>query len=84
MRWHGLRLGVDIEPEQATYTLRDGGDADARLAFRHNDKDVTVTIGAPVTEPVRKRTPMLPRPLQPAGREPAGPTVPRARRRRRS
>jgi alpha,alpha-trehalose phosphorylase len=74
VRWHGLRLGVDIEPDRATYTLRDG--TDASLAFRHNGKDVTVTTATPFTEPISRRTPMLPRPPQPPGREPIHPSEP--------
>jgi trehalose/maltose hydrolase-like predicted phosphorylase len=68
VRWHGLLLDVDIEPDQATYTLRDG--PDSSLAFRHDGKDVTVTTGKPVTEQISRRRPMLPRPPQPPGREP--------------
>ena len=48
VRWRGLRLGVDIEPDRTTYTLRGG--ADSSLTFRHNEKDVTVTTVKPVTE----------------------------------
>jgi alpha,alpha-trehalose phosphorylase len=69
VRWRGQLLGVDIEPDRATYTLRDG--PDGSLAFRHDGRDVTVTTGMPLTEPIGKRTPMLPRPPQPPGREPA-------------
>jgi alpha,alpha-trehalose phosphorylase len=72
VRWRGLRLGVDIEPDQATYTLRDG--PDGSLAFRHDSKDITVTTATPVTQPITKRPPMLPRPPQPPGREPAHPS----------
>jgi trehalose/maltose hydrolase-like predicted phosphorylase len=72
LRWRDLRLGVDIEPDRVTYTVRDG--TDASLTFRHNGKDVTVTSGTPVTEPIGKRPPMLPRPPQPPGREPAHPS----------
>ena len=68
VRWRGLLLGVDIEPDRATYTLRDG--PDSSLSFRHNKKDLTVTTGEPVTERITKRPPMLPRPPQPPGREP--------------
>jgi alpha,alpha-trehalose phosphorylase len=71
LRWRGLLLGVDIEPDRASYTLRDG--PDGSLAFRHDGKDVTVTTATPVTEPTSKRTPMLPRPPQPPGREPTHP-----------
>jgi alpha,alpha-trehalose phosphorylase len=69
VRWRGLRLGVDIEPGHATYTLRDGPDA-ASLSLRHDQKDVTVTTEAPVTERINKRPQMLPCPPQPPGREP--------------
>jgi alpha,alpha-trehalose phosphorylase len=71
LRWRGLLLGVDVEPDRATYTLRDG--PDGSLAFRHDGKDVTVTTGTPVTEPISKRPSMLPRPPQPPGREPTHP-----------
>jgi alpha,alpha-trehalose phosphorylase len=74
VRWHGLRLGVDIQPDRVTYTLRDG--TDASLAFRHNGNDVTVTTGKPITEQISRRLPMLPRPPQPPGREPTHPGAP--------
>jgi trehalose/maltose hydrolase-like predicted phosphorylase len=72
LRWHGLRLGVDIAPDRATYTLQDG--TDASLTFRHNGTTVTVSSGTAVTRPVTKRLHMLPRPPQPPGREPAHPS----------
>ena len=68
VQWHGLRLGVDIEPDRATYTLRDG--PDSSLAFHHNGKKVSVTTEKPVVEQVSRRSTMLPRPQQPSGREP--------------
>jgi len=68
VRWHGLRIGVDVEQDQVTYTLRDG--TDSSLVFRHNGEEVTVTTGESVTQPISKRRPMLPRPPQPPGREP--------------
>jgi alpha,alpha-trehalose phosphorylase len=71
LRWRGHRLDVDIEPDRATYTLRDG--TGSSLAFRHDGKDVTVTTGTPRTEPIGKRVPRLRRPPQPPGREPAHP-----------
>ena len=74
MRWHGLQLEVDIEPDRVTYTLRDG--TDASLAFRHNGKDATVATGKPITEQISRRLPMLPRPPQPPGREPTHPGAP--------
>ena len=72
LRWRSLRLDVDIEPDRVTYAVRDG--TDASLTFRHNGKDLTVTSGTPVTEPISKRLPTLPRPPQPPGREPAHPS----------
>lgn len=68
IRWCGLRLAVDIEQHQATYTLRDG--PDASLSLHHNGKLVTVTAATPVVEPVTRREPMLPTPPPPPGREP--------------
>jgi len=69
VRWRGLRLGVDVGPRQVTYTVGDG--AEATLDLRHAGEDVTVTAREPVTRQLDKRTPLLPRPPQPPGREPA-------------
>ena len=68
VRWRGLRMGVDVEQGQVTYTLRDG--TDSSLVFHHNGEEVTVTTGKSVTQPISKRRPMLPRPPQPPGRNP--------------
>jgi alpha,alpha-trehalose phosphorylase len=68
LRWHDLRLDVDIESNQVTYTLRDG--MDSELVLRHHGEDVTVTARKPVTVPISRRVPLLPRPPQPPGREP--------------
>ena len=68
LQWRGLRLEVDIEPGRATYGLRDK--TDSTLAFRHHGEEITVTAGKPVTAPISKRPPLLPRPPQPPGREP--------------
>ena len=69
IRWRGLRLCVDIGPEEATYTLRDG--ADAFLVLHHAGDEVTVHVGQPITRKVVPREPLLSRPEQPVGREPA-------------
>jgi alpha,alpha-trehalose phosphorylase len=61
-------MGVDVEPDRVTHTLRDA--TDSSLTFRHDGKAVTVTTGEPVVEQTVKRVPMLPRPPQPPGREP--------------
>jgi alpha,alpha-trehalose phosphorylase len=69
LRWRGLRLRVDVLPDRATYSLRDG--EGASLTFRHGKDDVTVRVGTPVSRPIAKRPPLLARPQQPKGREPA-------------
>jgi alpha,alpha-trehalose phosphorylase len=76
LRWRGLLLDVDIQPDRATYTLRDG--TDSSLAFRHDGRDITVTTAMPVTETISKRAPLLPRPPQPPGREPTHPSMSRS------
>jgi alpha,alpha-trehalose phosphorylase len=76
VRWRGLLMGVDVEPDRVTYTLRDG--AGSSLTFRHNGEEVTVTTGKPVVQRISKRPPMLPRPPQPPGREPRRRRVPQS------
>jgi len=68
IRWRGLRLMVDVHTEQVTYSVRDG-DGDT-LRLRHAGEDIEVRAGEPVTRPLVKRVPMLPRPPLPVGREP--------------
>ena len=48
IRWRGLWLGVDIEPDRATYTLRNGLTPRCRSAT--TTRHVTVTTGEPLTE----------------------------------
>ncbi len=62
----GCRLKVDISHDAATYTVTEG--ESMRLA--HHGKTVTVTADKPITLPIDSLQP-LPRPKQPAGREPA-------------
>jgi trehalose/maltose hydrolase-like predicted phosphorylase len=69
VRWHGLRLAVDVAHHEVTYTLRDGEDASVTLL--HAGEEVEVTAAEPVTRALGKRVPLLPRPVQPPGREPA-------------
>jgi alpha,alpha-trehalose phosphorylase len=68
IRWQNLRLTVDVHPDDVTYAI----DANARsgLLLRHAGEEITVTAGAPITRPLRKRTPLLQRPMQPPGRAP--------------
>jgi trehalose/maltose hydrolase-like predicted phosphorylase len=68
LRWHGMRLTVEVQPDRVTYTLRDG--ADASLTLRHAGEELTVTVGEPVTRKLTARTPLLPPPQQPPGRAP--------------
>ncbi|HEV7653175.1 MAG TPA: glycosyl hydrolase family 65 protein [Mycobacteriales bacterium] len=68
LRWRGMRLGVEVEAEQVTYSLRDG--TGGSLTFRHAGEDLTVTVDAPVTRDLQPREPLLPAPQQPPGRAP--------------
>jgi len=69
VQWRGQRLEVDIEPGRATYGLRDRTDS-AWWRSATTGEEVTVAAGKPVTAPISKRPPLLPRPPQPPGREP--------------
>jgi alpha,alpha-trehalose phosphorylase len=69
LHWHGVRLLVDVRHGSVTYSVRDG--ADARLVLQHAGEEVEVTSASAVTRPLRPRRPLLPRPQQPPGREPA-------------
>ncbi|MBS1692300.1 MAG: glycoside hydrolase family 65 protein [Actinobacteria bacterium] len=69
LRWRNFRLTVDADHDTVTYTLRDGPDGE--LTIRHAGHDLTMRTGSAATKPIRRRTPLLPPPQQPAGREPA-------------
>jgi alpha,alpha-trehalose phosphorylase len=62
----GLRLRVETDGQQATYSLNDDG---RPLELLHHGEPVTVILGKPVTLPVPP-APTRPRPIQPKGREP--------------
>ncbi|MEV8376160.1 glycoside hydrolase family 65 protein [Kribbella sp. NPDC056861] len=68
VRWHGVRLCVEIGREQVTYSVHDGPDASVTLF--HAGEELEVTAGKPVTCALLPRKPLLPRPTQPVGREP--------------
>jgi trehalose/maltose hydrolase-like predicted phosphorylase len=68
LRWRNCRLRVEITGEEATYSLRDG--TTGVLTFRHGDETLTLHAGDSVIRKIAKRTPLLPRPSQPVGREP--------------
>lgn len=69
LRWRGLRLRVEIDHHEATYSL--GGGADSVLGLRHDGEDVELTPAKPVTKTLAPPTPLLPPPPQPPGRIPA-------------
>jgi trehalose/maltose hydrolase-like predicted phosphorylase len=68
VRWRGLRLRVDVNADQVTYTIRDGGDSG--LVLLHAGEEIEVKTGVPVARALVKRIPLLPRPPQPVGRAP--------------
>jgi alpha,alpha-trehalose phosphorylase len=68
LRWRDFRVTVDANHSDVTYTVRDG--PSGKLLIRHAGEDVELSTDAPTTIAVRKRTPLLPPPPQPPGREP--------------
>jgi trehalose/maltose hydrolase-like predicted phosphorylase len=68
LRWRDFRVTVDANHSDVTYTVRDG--PGGKLLIRHAGDDVELSTEAPTTIAVRKRTPLLPPPAQPPGREP--------------
>ena len=68
IRWRGARLKVEIDPVSVKYSVHDG--EDAQVSIRHAGEEITVTADRPVIRTLEKRTPLLPRPPQPPGREP--------------
>jgi alpha,alpha-trehalose phosphorylase len=67
--WRGLRLRVNVNAEEVTYSLRNGGGS-ARLTLVHHGKEIEVTQVRPVTMPIPLAMPVGPAPTQPAGRAP--------------
>ncbi|KUI30168.1 glycosyl hydrolase [Mycobacterium sp. IS-1742] len=68
LRWRDFRLTVHARHDEVTYTLRDG--PDGRLAIRHAGEEIVLSTQEPTTVKVQHRTPLLPPPSQPPGREP--------------
>lgn len=68
LRWRDVRLLVDVEHDQVTYSVRDG--AHVSLQLRHAGEDIEVTTDRPVTRTLHRRRPLLPPPSQPPGRAP--------------
>ncbi len=69
--WRGLRLRVDVRPDETTYSLRAGEGENARLELLHHGELVSVTCAEAVTRPVPPAHPIGPAPQQPVGRAPA-------------
>ncbi|WP_433389400.1 glycoside hydrolase family 65 protein [Micromonospora sp. KLBMP9576] len=69
LRWRGLRLRVDVRPEQTTYALRHGDPGDV-LELRHHGELVRVTCAEPVTMPIPPAEVSGPPPEQAPGRAP--------------
>ncbi|MCU1692140.1 MAG: putative glycosyl hydrolase [Frankiales bacterium] len=70
LRRQGVRLHVEVTHDAVTCSLPDAAE-DAVLPLLLCGQRVEVRGGAPVTQPLVPRTPLLPRPTQPPGREPA-------------
>ncbi|WP_051053642.1 glycoside hydrolase family 65 protein [Mycolicibacterium chubuense] len=68
LRWRDFRVTVEATHTSVTYTLRDG--PHTTLTIRHAGEPLEITTDSPTRAPVRPRTPLLPPPPQPAGREP--------------
>jgi trehalose/maltose hydrolase-like predicted phosphorylase len=58
LRWRDFRLTVDVNHEEATYTLRDGPGGE--LTIRHDGEDLELSTSAPTTITLKKREPLLP------------------------
>jgi alpha,alpha-trehalose phosphorylase len=67
VHWRGTRLRVEVAEGTATYSLRDHGGS---IRIFHLDEEITVSTDAPVTMKLQRADPLLPEPVQPAGRAP--------------
>ncbi|MEH1126308.1 glycoside hydrolase family 65 protein [Micromonospora sp. CPCC 206061] len=68
--WRGLRVRVDVDRDEVTYSLRDGHDG-AELELLHHGEAITVTSDKPVVMSVPPLPAVGPSPRQPWGRAPA-------------
>ncbi|MER7330536.1 MULTISPECIES: glycoside hydrolase family 65 protein [unclassified Micromonospora] len=69
LQWRGLRLRVDVRPQETTYALRNGDPEDV-LELRHHGETVRVTCDEPVTVPIPPAEVSGPPPEQAPGRAP--------------
>ncbi len=67
--WRHRRLGVEVTPTTATYTLLDG----EPMPLTHRGQLITPSRGEPVMCRIPSAPPTSPTPTQPPGREPARP-----------
>ena len=63
-----LRLRVNVEPHQVTYSIQE--DTTSTLLLRHAGEEILVSAAEPAVRPVFPRTPSMPPPEQPPGRAP--------------
>jgi alpha,alpha-trehalose phosphorylase len=68
IRWRDAKVCVDVRAEGVTYTVRDHGSS---VDVLHDGEALTIRADSPVTRPLPRVEPLLPRPVQPPGREPA-------------
>ena len=68
VRWHGMRLLVQVDQQSVQCELPLQHDCALPLVLY--GEEVTVRWDQPLRRPLQRRTPLLPRPSQPAGREP--------------
>jgi alpha,alpha-trehalose phosphorylase len=69
LRWRDFRLTVDVNHDEVTYAVRDGPDSE--VSIRHAGERLDLHTDSPTTVALRRRTPLLPAPSQPPGREPS-------------
>ncbi|MEH1098103.1 glycoside hydrolase family 65 protein [Micromonospora sp. CPCC 205561] len=69
LQWRGMRLKVDVGPDETTYSLGHGDPEDV-LELRHHGERVRVTCARPVTMPIPPAEVTGPVPEQAPGRAP--------------
>ncbi|WP_213453060.1 glycoside hydrolase family 65 protein [Rhizomonospora bruguierae] len=65
--WRGMRLHVDVRPEHATYSIRNG---EQTVELRHHGQPVKLNGDQSVTLEIPRLSPAGPAPHQPPGRSP--------------
>ncbi|WP_432547198.1 glycoside hydrolase family 65 protein [Kineococcus sp. SYSU DK004] len=68
LRWHGHTLRVEVHTDEVVYSLPHC--VDGEIALVHAGEEVVVTSAEPLRRKIVPRLPLLPRPVQPPGREP--------------